>query len=982
MTAWNMKWILVGVFAMLAITMSMLAISLSVLIKKQQEQLAKRKSTRGGIRQESTIQQHRRAPPILGPQHRHRYALSADSPRMAGDSHLEQALLYSNYPPPFFRRWTEILPQEKRWKRMFADHYDSLRSGGQTSSSSTWQIWPNAKPTAKLDASPPKTLKNDTLAFWHLHRAAELGNPHAQYWLANVLATGIPFDTTTTTTTTAHARNNSTNTLGQAIILWHMAAMEGIQEAQMTLGYRHASAYTLSQHDWGVKADCSSALAYYEEAANAAMDELELSELRGKVSPETDRHRLAEIHMHGSSSALATHNKPDELEDALEYLRIRAHHAGDSQAALTLASLHHHGMRGVSQNLTLALEFYELAANAALVQEYGQDAVDAMITSDNAEDTFQNAFMTDHPDAAGLAAKFYLLGMGKTGPITETDQLKAWRYMQMGAPGGLKACSDKTSGQKVCDAEALNAFGLAYLQGLPHLAIEVDLSRAAQYFRMAKDYGSADALYHLAMMRMGWMNSEYMGPLSENQDQDNDHDLENKLAEPLIDLPSLIFHKDDNAQITVTETTSAVATPTTTSSSSATSTTTATSATSTADLLAGTNKEFRRAMNSPRTITNIEYTRSLNDLVKVANKGHIQAMHRVGLMYARGVGTAQPNCGVALQYFRQIAEQSMAIGQRLKTAYQSSKTGNMDAALWNYLVAAEAGVELAQSNAAWLLESGYCLNMDPQTCHKASLRLWDSASKQGNAEASIRVGDYYYYEHVTTAKYYWPYLVHYLTHPATLSQAIKAKLITSIRKALTWIYSRRLMMSNKLDNSHATTTTSTSTTMSTTDPSPDSPKTLDNFELAAQYYRKAIESHSARGHFNLGYMYEWGLGVKQDFHLAKRHYDNTLIHNKDSEMAVTLALRGMYLHEWIVKTVRSLHEIIDSNAGSTTSEHFSAILEHWWLRNIDDARLRARQQVIFQHLWSAELAIVGVLIIIMIFLSVQFVRLRKSDILQ
>ena len=85
------------------------------------------------------------------------------------------------------------------------------------------------------------------------------------------------------------------------------------------------------------------------------------------------------------------------------------------------------------------------------------------------------------------------------------------------------------------------------------------------------------------------------------------------------------------------------------------------------------------------------------------------------------------------------------------------------------------------------------------------------------------------------------------------------------------------------------------------------------------------------------------------------------IHHKETELDIALTLRGVYL---------------------MLAQHFSAILEHWWLRNIDDARLRARQQVIFQHLWSAELAIVGVLFIIMIFLSVQFVRLRKSDILQ
>ena len=50
------------------------------------------------------------------------------------------------------------------------------------------------------------------------------------------------------------------------------------------------------------------------------MDEMESSELRGKVSPATDSHKLPIIHAHGgASSALSHSNKPDELEEAIQY---------------------------------------------------------------------------------------------------------------------------------------------------------------------------------------------------------------------------------------------------------------------------------------------------------------------------------------------------------------------------------------------------------------------------------------------------------------------------------------------------------------------------------------------------------------------------------------------------------------------------------------------------------------------------------------
>ena len=47
---------------------------------------------------------------------------------------------------------------------------------------------------------------------------------------------------------------------------------------------------------------------------------------------------------------------------------------------------------------------------------------------------------------------------------------------------------------------------------------------------------------------------------------------------------------------------------------------------------------------------------------------------------------------------------------------------------------------------------------------------------------------------------------------------------------------------------------------------------------------------SALAMWNLGWMYEHGVGVPQDFHLAKRHYDNALETNAEAYIPVTLAL--------------------------------------------------------------------------------------------
>uniref|UniRef100_A0A8C7Q4G1 Uncharacterized protein n=1 Tax=Oncorhynchus mykiss TaxID=8022 RepID=A0A8C7Q4G1_ONCMY len=47
-----------------------------------------------------------------------------------------------------------------------------------------------------------------------------------------------------------------------------------------------------------------------------------------------------------------------------------------------------------------------------------------------------------------------------------------------------------------------------------------------------------------------------------------------------------------------------------------------------------------------------------------------------------------------------------------------------------------------------------------------------------------------------------------------------------------------------------------------------------DYETAVIHSRLASEQqHSAQAMFNLGYMHEKGLGIKQDIHLAKRFYD-------------------------------------------------------------------------------------------------------------
>jgi TPR repeat protein len=302
--------------------------------------------------------------------------------------------------------------------------------------------------------------------------------------------------------------------LARALVLWHMSAMGGNIEAAMALGYRHYISATsgddrtkfvmeepnspitggaegggkdirtpkkqgyssmlhqrnnaimkhspLGSSHYGVLGTCETSLAYYEAAANGIMDELETGPLRGKVLPARDQHKLAEIHQRGASSKLAQYNKPDELEEAIKYYKIRANnvHNPDLSAMHKLANLYHYGLKGVKQDMKEALKYYEMAADL-------------------------NSW-----EAAGQAGKFHLLGMGVEGH--ERNLKKALDYFRMGTPGGLNACRArfqkklKTKERDVnddfwnndeftynCDHPSVNGMGLLHLYGVPMMVRSV-----------------------------------------------------------------------------------------------------------------------------------------------------------------------------------------------------------------------------------------------------------------------------------------------------------------------------------------------------------------------------------------------------------------------------------------------------------------------------------------------------------------------------
>jgi len=109
-------------------------------------------------------------------------------------------------------------------------------------------------------------------------------------------------------------------------------------------------------------------------------------------------------------------------------------------------------------------------------------------------------------------------------------------------------------------------------------------------------------------------------------------------------------------------------------------------------------------------------------------------------------------------------------------------------------------------------------------------------------------------------------------------------------------------------------------------------------DKAAACYQTATNTHmSAMAMWNLGWMHENGIGVSQDYHLAKRFYDLALETNSEASLPVTLALMKLYM--------RSVWDYIIHGDSKYLLVFTSASDEHsgsgWWsLRRLRDELTR------------------------------------------
>lgn len=230
-----------------------------------------------------------------------------------------------------------------------------------------------------------------------------------------------------------------------------------------------------------------------------------------------------------------------------------------------------------------------------------------------------------------------------------------------------------------------------------------------------------------------------------------------------------------------------------------------------------------------------DYKQALKFFNLASQAGHILAFYNLAQMHATGTGVMR-SCHTAVELFKNVCERGRW-SERLMAAYSSFKEGETDAALVQYLLLAEQGYEVAQSNVAFILDQKGAKIFSENETYPRALLHWTRAAAQGYTVARIKLGDYHFYGYGTDVDY----------------------------------------------------------------------------ETALIHYRLASEQqHSAQAMFNLGYMHEKGLGIKQDIHLAKRFYDMAAEASPDAQVPVFLALCKLglvytlqYLQDLNVKEVVS-----------------------------------------------------------------------------
>ncbi|KAK9497824.1 hypothetical protein O3M35_003743 [Rhynocoris fuscipes] len=138
---------------------------------------------------------------------------------------------------------------------------------------------------------------------------------------------------------------------------------------------------------------------------------------------------------------------------------------------------------------------------------------------------------------------------------------------------------------------------------------------------------------------------------------------------------------------------------------------------------------------------------------KLANKyftlasqsGHVLAFYNLAQMHANGTGIMR-SCHTAVELYKNVAERGRW-GEKLMEAHGHYREQRYEEAFVHYALLSELGYEVAQSNAAFMLDRGelQSAGIDRSEAYVRALVYWGRAAMQGYSAAQVKLGDYHYY---------------------------------------------------------------------------------------------------------------------------------------------------------------------------------------------------------------------------------------------
>ena len=284
-----------------------------------------------------------------------------------------------------------------------------------------------------------------------------------------------------------------------------------------------------------------------------------------------------------------------------------------------------------------------------------------------------------------------------------------------------------------------------------------------------------------------------------------------------------------------------------------------------------------------------------------ANAGDTQSMQKLAMMQLNGLGGIAKSCDVAVATLKKVAERGSTVAT-LEGAFAAYRGGRVAHALLLYARAAEMGYQLAQSNAAYLLElralrrDAFVCSGGDRACARRALVFHKEAARQGSVTAQVRVRP--------------PRLCSrdvYRLGPQQQLHAFSSLTPHILSPTHLCFFSVRIFL-------YSYTHTHTTQLRIGDFNYYGSGGGGADYKAAAEHYRVGEAQRSAEAMFNLGWMCQHGIGVEKDLHLSRRYFDLALQTDLQSWAPVRLAIAYLELEWWLQRNFDGfqLRDIVES----------------------------------------------------------------------